>query len=589
MKKNKSSNVYIVLVLILTIVFSSVAATQRPRLYFGSEEAEWVKKTIEEMTIEEKIGQMISCRYSGYFVNINGEYIKELEQLIVEHKIGGLILFGGNVYETAYLTNSLQNMAKIPLLIASDFERGVGVQIEGATLFPPLMAIGAIGSEEAAYSMGKITALEGRAMGIHMTYAPVVDVNINPENPIINTRSLGEDPEQVSRLAKAFIRGCQENGFIATAKHFPGHGDTELDSHIELPIVKADLKRLENVELYPFKKVVESGVQAIMTAHIHLPSLDPTPNLPATLSPQIITELLRNKFGFKGLIVSDAMDMGGVTSLYNPEDAALKAVQAGVDMVLIPPEPEQVIAALVQAVVSGVISETRIEASVKRILKVKAMLGLHKNKLVEVNSLNKFVASNEHLQEARRMFENSMTLVKNEENILPLPEDIPKLAVFSLSSDPGEYFAGRIFIKEIEERFPEVMSFYADCFTGEEYIQEGLEKAKQADFIIFALFSKRIAWKGTVDLDQKHIRLVQETAKDSPPVIIVSFGSPYFLRHFPEVDTYLCAFQDLPQAQKTAVKALWGEIEIQGKLPVTLPDLFPLGHGLILPKKSENQ
>lgn len=589
MKRNKVSRVHIIMILVSIIAFSTYANTDKPRLYFGLEEAAWVKNTMATMTLEEKIGQMVTCRYSGYFVNIDSEYVKEVESLIVERKIGGLILFGGNVYETAYLTNTLQNKSQIPLLIASDFERGVANQIEGATLFPPLMAIGAIGSEEAAYSMGKITALEGRAMGIHMTYAPVVDVNVNPENPIINVRSFGEDPERVSRLAKAFIKGCQENGLIATAKHFPGHGDTELDSHLDLPTVKADRKRLEEVELYPFKKAVEAGVQAIMTSHIYFPSLDSTPNLPATLSSQIITELLRNEFGFKGLIVTDAMDMGGVTNLYSPEESAIKAVQAGVDMVLIPPEVEQVLEALLQAVTSGLILETRIDASVKRILEVKAMLGLHKNKLVELESLNKVISSNEHFQEAMGMFENSMTLVKNEGDLLPLPETTPKLAVFSLSSDPGEYFAGRVFISEIEEKYPELMSFYADCYTGTEYIQEGLEKAREADLIIFALFSRRRAWKGTVDLEAKHIQVVQEAAKGSPPVIVVSFGSPYFIRHFPEVDAYLCAFQDSPQAQKTAVRALFGEIEVRGKLPITLPDLFPLGHGLILPKKDENQ
>jgi len=589
MKRSKGSNVQLILIIILIMAFSAEAITDQPRLYFGHEEAEWVKNTMAKMTLEEKIGQMITCRYSGYFVNLDSEYVREIETLIVERKIGGLSLFGGNVYETAYLTNAFQGMSNIPLLIASDFERGVANQIEGSTLFPSLMAIGAISSEETAYSMGRITALESRAIGVHMTYAPVVDVNINPENPIINIRSFGENPEQVSRLAKAFIRGCQENGLIATAKHFPGHGDTELDSHIELPIVKADRKRLEAVELYPFKQVVESGVQAIMTTHIYFPHLDPTPNLPATLSPQIITELLRNEYGFKGLILTDAMDMGGVTNLYGPEGSALKAVQAGVDLVLIPLEIEKVIDTLIQAVSSGLISETRIDASVKRILEVKAMLGLHKNKLVEVDVLDRVIASNEHLQEARGMFERSMTLVKNEEEILPLSDPLPKLAVFSLSSDPGEYFAGRVFISEIEEKYPEFMSFYADCYTGEEYIREGLEKARETDLIIFALFSKRAAWKGSVDLEKKHIQIVQETAKGSPPVIVVSFGSPYFIRHFPEVDAYLCAFQGSAQAQKTAVKALFGEIDIRGKLPVTLPGLFPLGHGLTLLKKTEDQ
>ena len=223
----------------------------------------------------------------------------------MEQKIGGLILFAGDVYETAHLTNILQEKAKIPLLIASDLERGLGNQIDGATLFPPVMSLGAADSEELAYRMGKITALEARAIGIHMTYAPVVDVNINPDNPIINVRSFGEDPEQVGRLAVPFIKGCQENGLIATAKHFPGHGDTAEDSHTVLPTVKGDRERLDRVEIYPFKIAVESGVQAIMAAHLSLPALDPTPNVPSSLSKPILTDLLRVELGFDGIIITN--------------------------------------------------------------------------------------------------------------------------------------------------------------------------------------------------------------------------------------------------------------------------------------------
>jgi len=589
MKKNKclKFSFNIIFLLILIIPSSCDWISQKSGLLFSRGEAQWVKNTMKNMTLEEKISQMITWRFSGYFFNRDSDYVKKLKSLIVDRRIGGLILFGGNTFETAYLTNTFQNQAKIPLLIASDFEKGVGHQIEEATQFPSLMAMGAIGSEKLAYLMGKITAVEGKALGIHMTYAPVVDVNINPENPIINIRSFGENPEQVSRLAKAFIKGCQKNGLIATAKHFPGHGDTYIDSHNYLPAVRADLKRLERVELFPFKQVIKGGVQAVMTAHIHLPSFDATPNLPATLSPVIITGLLRDKLGFKGIVVSDAMDMGGITTICSPEEAALKAVKAGVDILILPPEPDKVIEALVQAVSSGQITEERIDASVRRILEAKARLGLHKNKLVKIDALNKVVASKKHLQQAVRMFENSMTLVKNERNLLPLSDASLRIAIFSLSSDPGDYFAGRVFIDEIEKRCSEVNSFYADCFTGEKFLKERVKKASEADVIIFALFSDRRAWKGSVDLEPRHIQLVQEVARGSRPVIVVSFGSPYFMCHFPEVDSYLCAYGDAPQAKEAAVKALFGEIEVKGKLPVSLPDLYPLGHGLFLPKKKE--
>lgn len=583
MSRLKNPSIIFIFSLIL-MTLSCARIMYKPQLISSPSGKNWVKKVMKKMTLDEKIGQMVVWQYTGEFVNKDSDYLKDLESLIVRRHIGGLILYGGEVYETAHLTNALQKMAKIPLLIASDFERGTGNQISRATLFPPLMALGAADSEELAYLMGKITAIEGRAMGIHMTYAPVVDVNINPLNPIINTRSVGEDPDQVSRLAVAFIKGCQEYGLIATAKHFPGHGDTDLDSHIQLPVVRGDRDRLDKVELYPFKRAIEGGVQAIMTAHLHVPALDPTPDLPATLSPLILTELLRKELGFKGIIVTDAMNMGGITASYSAEEAAIRAVQAGADMILLPPGPHGVIDALIQAVRSGQIPSSSIDASVKRILEAKARLGLHKNRLVEEDSLATIVASKEYLELAARMFENSITLVKNEGNILPLSGENLKIAVFSLSSDPGDYFAGRTFIKEIEKRCPQAVSFYADPYTGQEYIQEGVAKAQEADTVIFALFSSPSARKGSVDLDPKHIQLVKDFAQVPAKIIVVSFGSPYFLRHFPEVACYLCAYRSTDKAQIAAAKALFGEIDIKGKLPVTLPDLYPFGHGLVLPK-----
>ncbi|HOP61686.1 MAG TPA: glycoside hydrolase family 3 N-terminal domain-containing protein, partial [Candidatus Saccharicenans sp.] len=347
-----------------------------------TDQQKWVEKTIKKMSLEEKIGQLIIVRYHGEFYNRQDEDFKQLERLVHDYHLGGLILFGGEPLETAYFNNHFQRLAKIPLLIASDLERGTGNQVTGATLFPPLMALGAAGSEELAYEMGRITALEGRALGIHMTYAPVVDVNINPDNPIINTRSVGEDPELVARLTGAFIRGCQSNGMIATAKHFPGHGDTDQDSHSLLPVIKADLDRLQKVELYPFQKAIEQGVEAIMTAHLYVPALEPEPGLPATLSPRILTDLLRNKMGFKGLVVTDALEMAGIARYYSQEEAALRALKAGVDLLLLPLDPVKVINYLKEAVEQGELPVERVDESVRRLLAVKARLGLSHQSLV---------------------------------------------------------------------------------------------------------------------------------------------------------------------------------------------------------------
>jgi beta-N-acetylhexosaminidase len=583
---------YLALSTIIGIIFlfslSCAPAVIKPGLSPGGPgQAKWVKNTLGRMSLEEKIGQMIACRYMGKFASLDSDYLTDLVGLIRGKKIGGLIIFAGEVYETTHLTNFLQEKAKIPLLIAADFEWGAAMRINGTTLFPPFMALGAIGSEDLAYQMGRVTAIEGRAMGIHMTYAPVVDVNINPDNPIISVRSLGENSEAVSRLATAFIRGCQENGLIATAKHFPGHGDTNVDSHSFLPIITGDRERLEKVELYPFSRAIQAGVEAIMTAHISVPALDPTPNLPATLSYPILTGLLRKKMGFKGLIVTDALGMGGIIGTFSRREAAVRAVQAGVDMLLLPPEPAEAIDALVQAVSSGEIPESRIDASVAKILELKARLGLHRNRLVEVSQLPLRVATKESLKLASLAFENSATLVKNEADVLPLsPEKLQKkMAVFSLSSDPDDYYAGSVFVREMQKRRPGVSAFYADAFTGQEYIQRAKDEAKDAETVVFALFSSLRTAKGSVDLVPQHIELVKEFATGPAPVIVISFGSPYFLRHFPEVDAYICLYRNTAQAQETAAKVLFGEIEVNGRLPVSIPGLYPVGHGIEMTRK----
>jgi len=587
MKSNRHTSTIFILILVLIGVPYCRKAADEPRLVFGPSESKWVKKVISKMTLAEKVGQLIAYPYSGRFLNRDSDELANLKHFIVDRNIGGLILYGGDVYETAVLTNTLQRQAEIPLLIASDLERGLGNQIQGTTQFPPLMALGAIGTEDHIYRIGQITAREARAIGIHLTYAPVVDVNINPENPIINVRSFGENPEDVSRLAALFIKGCQDHGLLTTAKHFPGHGDTEEDSHLELPTVNRDLERLQKVELFPFRKAIEAGVSVVMTAHLVFPALDPTPDLPATLSPKIVTKLLREELGFEGLIVTDAMTMDGVTKLYAPEEAAVKALQAGVDMILKTPAAEEVIEAIIRAVEQREISEERIDASVRRILEAKARLGLHKRRLVDIESLDEILASNSHVQLAEQMFERAITLVKNDDQILPLNDPEKKIVVFSLSSDPGGYYAGRDFIRELEDRSSDLIPFYAEAFTGEEFLREGMEQAKDADVKVFALFSARRARKGSVDLSLNHIQMVQEASKGEAPVVVISFGSPYFLKHFPDVDAYMCVYRWTQEAQTAAAKALFGEIEIMGRLPVSLPGLYPLGHGLKLFKKDD--
>lgn len=548
----------------------------------------WVEKTIRKMSLEEKIGQLVVARYSGEFFNYDSPSLKKLEELVKKYHLGGLILFGGEPLETAYFTNHFQKLSKLPLLIASDLERGAGSQVTGATLFPPLMALGAADSEELAYEMGRITAIEGRALGIHMTYAPVVDVNINPDNPIINTRSVGEDPEQVARIARAFIRGCQSHGMMATAKHFPGHGDTDQDSHSLLPVIRAEEERLKQVELYPFQRVIEAGVESIMTAHIYLPALEPEEGLPATLSPRILTGLLRQQMGFKGLIVTDALEMKGITGYFGEEEAALRALLAGADLLLLPPDSVRIIDRLTRAVRNGELPLSRVEESLRRVLLAKTRLGLHHHRLVSLDRLPLVLGQREFRDLARKAFASAITLVKNENNLLPLKEN-KKVVLLSLSSDPGDYFAGRRLSAEISGRLPGTRVFYADGDTGKEKLEEAFSAGSGSDLVVVGLFSSLRSGKGTVDLAPLHIEFIKRLKASGIPVVALSFGSPYFLRHFPEIDGYVCLYRNTPETQELAARALFGEIQVSGRLPVSLPGLFPRGHGLILEKIKEEK
>jgi beta-N-acetylhexosaminidase len=472
--------------------------------------------------------------------------------------------------------------------MAADFEAGAANRVTGATLFPPLMSLGAAGSEDLAYAMGRITALEGRALGIHMTYAPVVDVNINPDNPIINTRAVGADPALVSRIANAFIRGVQANGMIATAKHFPGHGDTSLDSHSLMPTIEADLERLEKVELFPFRSAVDAGVRAVMTAHLAVPALDPTPGVPATLSAPIMTGVLREKMGFRGLIVTDALEMAGVTNSYSTEEASLRAILAGVDQLLLPPEPVKVIAYLAAAVRDGRIPAARIDASVRRILEAKAALGLHRHRFVRTGDLRRLIAPKAYLEQAAKTFESAATLVRNDGGVLPLAVAPEKLAILSLSSDLGDYYAGQAFVSAMRARFPAAPAFFADGDTGSETLEEAFVQASGADTVVLALFSRLSDRKGSVDLEPRHVDLIRRLAalEAGPALVAVSFGSPYFLRRIPEVDAYLCMYRNTPETQAIAARALAGEMDIAGRLPVSIPGLYPIGHGLTLERKT---
>lgn len=548
----------------------------------------WVQTKMEQMSLREKVGQMMMARSYGLYMNASHHSFREIKRLIVEHNLGGFILsnwfdergvmHAPDVYETAVLANKMQRMAKVPLLFAADFERGVAHRIRRAVSFPENMALGATASEEYAYFEGKVTALEARAIGVHWTFAPIADVNSNPQNPIINTRSYGEDPHNVAKLVAAYIRGAQENGIMATAKHFPGHGDTGTDSHSSLPIIEVDKKRLDEIELIPFKAAIAANVDSIMTAHIAVTKLDG--KTPATLSHVVLTDLLRTELGFKGLIVTDALEMGGITNSYSSGDAAVRAVKAGADMILLPPDTEAAIRAVVKAVEANEIPHARINASVERILNAKAWLGLNKDPLVDLEEIDKIFADEGNQRKAQEIADRSITVVKNDEQALPINPKRPQRLLSVVVSDERDPDIGSLFQRQIRERTKSVTKVIADQRTCSDEMSDALKKAAESDLVLCSVFSRWRDRKGTVAVPHKQARFVEQLLQLGKPIVLISFGSPYILSQFPQAKTYVCAYGLHDVSQRAAAKAIFGEIDTKGKLPVSLSGVFPIGHGL---------
>ena len=404
-----------------TVTHSHNVHSKTARAFTLPAEAEaWVQQTLQAMSLDEKLGQLIVVSCHGGFLPVESEEFQRLARHVEQNHTGGLIIATragalgierSQVYPTAALVNALQKRARIPLLVGADFERGTAMRLQEGTSFPQAMAVAATGRAEDAYAMGKITALEARAAGVPWIFAPVCDVNSNPANPIINVRSFGEDPQRVGALAAAFVRGVEENGGLATAKHFPGHGDTNLDSHLDLPTVAGDRARLESVELPPFRAAIEAGVSTVMTGHLAVPALEPDANVPATLSQNITTEILRHEMGFDGLVVTDDLNMGGVTVRYSPGEIAVRSILAGSDVLLSPLEPDAAVAALREAAVSGRLPMPRIDDAVTRILRAKARLGLHKSKTVDLEALAKTFGRPEFARTAQDIADRGVTLL----------------------------------------------------------------------------------------------------------------------------------------------------------------------------------
>jgi beta-N-acetylhexosaminidase len=556
------------------------------------EAAKWVESTLKNMSVDEKIGQLLFTTYHGGFTPTDAASYAQMTHDVNDLHVGGFInitqasplgIVKSQAYPTAVLTNQLQSKSKLPLLIGADFERGTAMRLDEGTSFPTAMALAAGGNPRDAYTMGKITAIEARAVGIHWIYAPDADVNNNPGNPIINTRSFGEDPVRVGEFVSEFIRGVEENGGLATAKHFPGHGDTAADSHIDLPVIRADKDRLERLELVPFRAAIASGVSSVMTGHLSIPSLEPDANIPATLSPSILTGLLREELGYQGIIVTDAMDMGGITVRYAPGDAAVRAILAGVDALLMPPVPDAAFEALQAAVKSGRISPERLDTSVRRILEAKARLGLNRTRLVDVNEINHTLGTVATQNAAQDISDRGITLLRDSPHRLPLDGTKPSRALLlAFYADPEPY-PGEDLERELKSRFDSVTTLRADT----RFINAGLLKLpppESYDIAILALFVRVSDRKGNVDVPPEQAALAEQVFKTGKPLITVGFGSPYLIERFPQAEMWLAAFGISDVAQISVARALFGQIQVRGHLPVTIPGVdLKAGFGMELP------
>jgi beta-glucosidase-like glycosyl hydrolase/CubicO group peptidase (beta-lactamase class C family) len=555
--------------------------------------SQWVEATLRKMSVDEKIGQLLFATYHGSFTSTDAVAYAQMLHCVNDLHVGGFInitqasplgIVKSQAYPTAVLTNQLQATSKVPLLVGADFERGTAMRLDEGTSFPTAMALAAAGSPRDAYTMGKVTALEARAVGIHWIYAPVADVNNNPGNPIINTRSFGEDPARVAEFVKEFVRGVEENGALATAKHFPGHGDTASDSHIDLPVIQADRDRLEHLELVPFRAAIAAGAGSIMTGHLSVPALEPDPNTPATLSARILTDLLRHELHFEGLVVTDAMDMGGITVRYAPGEAAVRAFEAGADALLMPPVPDAAFEGLQGAVKSGRISRERLDISVRRILQAKAKLGLDKDRLVDINAINQKFGHVAWQSEAQDISDRGVTLLRDTPHRLPLDGTKPTRALLlAFYADPEPYPAEDL-ERELRPRFDALTTLRADTrFVKADMLK--LPPPDSYDVAILALFVRVSDRKGNVDVPPEQAALAEQLFKTGKPVITVGLGSPYLIERFPQAETWLAAFGISDVAQISAARALFGQIPVRGHLPVTIPGVeMKLGFGLELPE-----
>jgi len=544
-----------------------------------------IDSLLDSMELREKIGQLFFTYANGYFTNDKSETYYELVRKIQDYHIGGIIFSSGNVYGQAVTHNKLQRLSRIPLWITQDMEYGAAMRVRRTTRLTPAMGISATGDPYYAYWAGKITAREAKALGVNQVFAPVLDVNNNPDNPVINVRSYSGNPRSVATFGNAFIEGVQSEGVVATAKHFPGHGDTDVDSHLSLPVINHGYSRLDTLELVPFRAAIENGVSSIMSAHIAFPKINGTNGTngsngkPGTLDENILNRILIDSLNFKGMVVTDGLEMSGISSRYSPGEAVVMALKAGADMMLLSPDEITAVNEIVHAVERGTIAEERIDRSVRKLLEWKKQKGLFENRLIDIDQLSSKVNTREHQLIADEIARKSITVVKNENDILPIrPFKFPRIMVVSIADDEsgqtGSYFARRI-----REYHPDVSFHVFDRRTGEEEKEAMLEDAQDADLIIFGSFIY-VRSAQPMQLSSDQLEFLNNLARRDKPSVLVAFGNPYIVQDLPDPDAHVMAWSANRDQVRNTVPALFGASHVTGTMPINIPGRYRIGDGI---------
>ena len=558
-----------------------------PRTPLTDPQRAWVERTLASLSLRERVGQMVNVWVLGDYTNTHDPSFAEVLRWIRQDHIGGVTMSLGSPIEVAEKINAMQRAARVPLLVGADLEPNLGrleggvfthylMDAGGATAFPNAMAIAATGRDSDAYDVGRDIGREARAVGILMNFAPVVDVNNNPANPVINTRSFGEDPRAVARLSAAFVKGSQDAGVVATLKHFPGHGDTDVDSHARLPIVSASAARLDSVELVPFAAAINAGAGMVMTAHIALPAVQGDSTTPATLAPRIITGLLRDQLHFTGLAITDAMTMGGIGKGYTTEESSVLAVQSGADVLLKPTDPSKAVDALVAAVERGAISRARIDSAVRRVLGLKARTGVAFRPIVPLDTLRDVVGAPEHRARAADIAARAVTLLRDQTGLIGAARGGRTVLVQYMPET--ELRAGKVFAAEVRAVVGGVRVFKVSPSTPAASLDSIAEAASGAERVIVATYVRRIEGEGRFAIPQ-HIASWIDSLASRERVIVVSLGNPYLIRQFPRVGTYLVTYGVADVLERAGARAALGQAAITGTIPVSLPGFFVRGDG----------